>query len=167
MIPTPARPVTIIEFADLECPACRHFELGTLADVRQKYGSNVRSAFVHFPLSNHRYARPAAKAAECAHEQGKFQPFIEAVYKTQDSLGTKSWMSYALEAGVGDSSRYKTCLDGPGFARIDSGYSVAERLELPGTPTVMVNGWRFDGVPTVRQLSEVIDALLAGRKPRI
>jgi len=59
--------VTIIEFADLECPACRLFH-GMLRDALAQIDDPVALVFVHFPLEQHRFARPAARVLECAAE---------------------------------------------------------------------------------------------------
>src|SRR5687767_13073569 len=68
--PTDA-PVTIVEFVDFECPFCRRAD-SVLTGVQQRYGNDVAFVFVHFPLPNHRFAMPGARAAECALAQGRF-----------------------------------------------------------------------------------------------
>ena len=66
---------------------------------------------MHYPLPTHRFAEPAALAAECAGEQGRFAEFVGAVYAGQDSLGLKPWWEYARIATVQDSLlRYVNCL---------------------------------------------------------
>ena len=64
-------PVTIVEFADLECPACRSFQ-GVLNEVMQKHQQDVSLVFVHYPLPGHRFALAAARAAECALSANRF-----------------------------------------------------------------------------------------------
>src|SRR5687768_1017526 len=73
--PSTAR-IQIVEFADLECPFCKHFNKA-LKQARLIYPNDVAVAFVHLPLSIHRFARPAARAAECALVQGRFAEFID------------------------------------------------------------------------------------------
>lgn len=67
-------PITIVEFADLQCPACRafHRELQTVLD---RWKRKVSVVFVHYPLSNHPSARAAARALECARDQGAFSEY--------------------------------------------------------------------------------------------
>ena len=159
-------PVSLLEFGDLECPACRAFHLTTLAEIKQKYGSKLAVTFIHFPLSIHRFAKPAARAAECAANAGGFTRFVETIYSNQDSLGLIPWTTYATRAGLRDTAAFASCLAStPAFARIDSGLAFAKRLELRGTPTIFVNGWRFPSPPGPTSLSKVIDELLAGRNP--
>lgn len=160
-------PAQLIEFGDLECPACRSFQLSTLSEVRSKYGKQLSVTFIHYPLSMHRFARPAAQAAECAAETGHFDGFVEAVYRGQDSLGLRGWSTFATEAGIGDTIPFAQCLKRQkSNARIDSGLAIAKRLKLPGTPTILLNGWEFPNPPSSPVLSSVIDAVLQGRDPK-
>lgn len=161
-----AAPIQLIEFGDLECPACRAFKLRTLSEVTQRYGDQLSLTFMHFPLSRHRFARIAAQAAECADRQGRFSQLVLAVYEKQDSLGLKQWGSYGADAGIPDTARFTACVRSTEqFARIDSGLALAQRLQFYGTPTIIVNGWRFHRTPSAQQLMRVVDDLLAGREP--
>jgi protein-disulfide isomerase len=158
-------PITVTEFADLECPACRGFQ-PILDSIRVKYGHRIAFLFVHMPLPIHRFARIAAQAAECAGAQGRFAPFTTVAYAKQDSLGLTPWPELAREAGVVDTVTFEACLQNPTPARrIDEGFRLGESLRLRGTPTVFVNGWEFLGTPSADQISGVIDALLSGRAP--
>jgi protein-disulfide isomerase len=159
--------VTVVEFSDLECPFCRRFHVALQA-ARAKYGTKLSHVFIHYPLAYHRFARPAARAAECAAEQGAFHPFIDRVFEQQDSLGLKSWASYALDAGVVDTGRLARCAAETGpLLRVDRHVALGEKFAVKGTPTVIVNGWRLPGTPNDEQLARVIDDVLAGRKPKV
>lgn len=158
-------PVTIVEFSDLECPFCRRFHK-TLSAVRSRSGGKVAFVFVHFPLEMHRFARPAARAAECAADQGRFSEFIDAIYEKQDSLGLRPWMMYAFDAGVSDTVAFAQCeRTRKTFTRIDAGLEAGNRIGVASTPTVIVNGWRFPVAPTEPELDRVIRDLLAGKQP--
>lgn len=165
--PTTA-PIVLIEFVDIECPACRGFHLGALKSAKAEFGSKLDVRYVHWPLPSHRFARPGAEAAECAGKQGRLPEFLEAIFSRQDSLGLKSWVQYAAQAGVADTLAFLSCIRAPDAlrARIDSGISTAERRSFFGTPTILVNGWKFPGPPSEVRLREVIQDLLAGREPR-
>jgi protein-disulfide isomerase len=157
-------PVKVIEFADLECPFCKTFHT-RFQTLKGRYGKNVALVFVHFPLPMHRFARPAGRALECAREQGRFDHFQDIVYAKQDSLGLKSWLSYATEAGIVDSGRFSHCIaETTKVANVESGLSLGSKLGIRGTPTVIVNGWRFRGVPSDSALSAIVDGVLAGRE---
>jgi protein-disulfide isomerase len=160
-----AAPIKIVEFVDFECPACRRFHETVLRATTEEFGAKVSVVFLHFPLSNHRFASIAAQAAECSQSQDRFSDFVNAVFKYQDSLGLKSWGAIALEAGIRDSVGFGACVLAFRRPRIDSGAALARRLGLKGTPSIFVNGWRFDNPPSVEELRQTIRALLAGKKP--
>lgn len=157
--------VTIIEFADLECPFCRKFHQ-TIRDVRSKYPNDVAFVFVHLPLSSHRFARPAARAAECANSAGRFAELVNVIYEKQDSLGLKSWMSYAQEGQIGDTMQFSRCMkDTTSSLAVEAGIALATKLGINGTPTVILNGWRYPSPPTGIELAKNIEDLLAGEQP--
>ena len=159
-----AGPVHLIEFGDLECPACRHFHSDVLPPLVKAFDGKLSVRYVHLPLRNHRFARPAALAAECAATWGRFGPFVEVVFAKQDSLGLKSWASMAREAGVADTAAFGRCVVTFRGVRLDSGAAVARRLGIAATPTIVVTGWRVPQ-PTFEELSRAIENIMAGRDP--
>lgn len=160
-------PAVLIEFGDLECPACAAFHLRTLRDVKAEFGNQVDFRFVHWPLARHRFARPAAEAAECAARQGRFSEFLDAVFPRQDSLGLRPWSRFAQDALIPDSGAFTACLLEPDKlrARIDAGTATAEGLGFEGTPTIVLNGWRFASPPPSARLRAAITNVLAGKDP--
>lgn len=116
----PSARVVVVEFADLECPACRvlHEQLG---DVMDAIPGGLHLRYVPFPLPMHRFAKPAASAAECAAEIGMLGPWMDAVYGAQDSLGLKSWAAYATSAGIADSMRITECATAAVHPRVVAG----------------------------------------------
>lgn len=159
-------PVTLVEFADLECPACRQFNEVTLPAVRRAFGGKVKVSFVHLPLRIHRFANAAAQASECAATQGRFPAFVALAFAKQDSFGLKSWASFAREAGVRDSAAFHRCVSQDAKAAyVDSGVVIADRLGIHATPTIMLNGWLFPLPPSSAELNRVITELIAGRQP--
>lgn len=77
--------VTIVEFADLECPYCRRFFLDTYPQIKKEYIDTGKATmyFRHYPLSFHPLAIPFAKAVECANEQNKFWEMHDKIYNEQ------------------------------------------------------------------------------------
>lgn len=141
-------PLTLMVLADLECAACAAFDL-RLTEVLERRADQVRVVFLHFPLPYHRFALPAARAAECAAQYGLFKEWVDAIYTRQDSLGLKPWSSYAAEIGVMDSLAIQTCaLESESGPKIAGGLEFGKRIGLVGTPTVILNGWRFNAVPS-------------------
>jgi hypothetical protein len=99
----PHAAVTIVEFGDFECPACRSFATTTLARIRSEYPTQVRLVYRHRPLAQHRFAVQAASASECARVAGRFEVMHDLLFATQDSLGLLPWGNLGLRAGLSDS----------------------------------------------------------------
>lgn len=154
--------VTIIEFADFECPACKIFVLGTLRPVLAKYPNDVAVEFHHWPLAYHRFALPAARAADCASEQGQFESLHYLLYEKQDSLGLKSFTDYATEAGVADVAAFDSCLrNRQEFPKIDRGTESALAIDAHGTPAIIVGGNLLGKIPTLGELESLVERELA------
>lgn len=138
-------PVKLIESADYECSFCARYHTAIEA-LRSDYGDSLEYIVVHAPLAQHRFAVPAARAAECANEQGRFTQMQDALYQHQDSLGFFSWAKFAELAGVHDLSEFDACIREPrSLERVDSGAALTARLQIPGTPTFVVNGHSVTG----------------------
>ncbi|MGV3710458.1 MAG: thioredoxin domain-containing protein [Gemmatimonas sp.] len=151
--------VQIVEFADFECPFCKRFH-ERFHEVRDSVGASVSLLVVQYPIEGHRFAVPAALAAECAARSGKWAEFADEIFQKQDSLGLKSWTSYALSAGIADTVAFNSCVaTNVKSARVDSSRAAGQSLNLSGTPTVLINGWRYSSAP--------YDSLLAIVKTQI
>jgi protein-disulfide isomerase len=159
-------PVTLEEFSDFQCPACGGLEPG-LRRVVNDYGDRVRLVFRNFPLTMHRYAFLAARAAEAAGQQGKFWEMHDMIYDNQ-----KEWSeameprvqfdSYATRLGL-DVQRFKADMERQDLVeRIKADYARGMSLNVKGTPTLYLNGREL--VPgkliTEEDLRREIDAAL-------
>jgi protein-disulfide isomerase len=151
--------IHVVEFADLECPACADWHLSVLAKALRESPDSIAFTMMHFPLPKHRFAKQAAHALECAGAQTRAASFLDAIYAQQDSIGLKSWWSYAAAASVPDSAKFTRCLGGDFPSRIQKGLSWAARLGVGGTPTVLINGWVLASPPDSLQLYETIERL--------
>ena len=161
----PKAPVRIIEFFDLECPACRDYHNQTVREVLRRFKDSLAISFVHYPLNTHRFARIAATALECAAEQGRFSRFMDTVYELQDSIGLLPWSAFALRAAIPDTVHFVACLRNRNFPRVDSGIALAGRFGVRGTPGIMVNGWHFNSPPSTPELTRTVEGLLTGQEP--
>ena len=157
--------VQIVEFGDFQCPFCKKFHEDLLTVMADRPGT-VSLAYLHFPLSYHQHAVPAARAAECAGEQGRFAEMAALLFAEQDSIGLRSWQGFADGAAVGNRARFTTCLDdGSTENRLAADLSAARKLEVGGTPTVLINGWRLRSVPPLDTLRWLVSEFAAGRSP--
>ena len=151
-----AAPVTIVEFADFECPACKD-SLPVLRQLRDLYKDQVRLVYRDFPLSSHPQARPAAEAAHCAHEQGKFWAYHDALFAQAPDLKTSDYVTLADRLGL-NPAEFTACLAGTRpKAAVARDLADAQGLGLSGTPTFFINGRYLSGFQSLETLRRHID----------
>lgn len=152
---------SIVEFADLECPACRGFH-EALRTVMAAHPRELEVLLVQLPLPMHRFALPAARAMECADSVGKASAWAEVVLSAQDSLGLVGWGTLARRAGIADTSRIARCAISPTiYSRIENGRVFAARNGIEATPTIWVDGWQFRGGLSSSVLDSLVTAMAA------
>lgn len=158
-------PVQLIEFADFECPFCGSFHK-TLKELRARYPEQIALSYVHFPLPGHRFAEPAARVAECAGAQDRFEAMHDRLFEEQDQIGLKPWSEFAQEAGVADLGTFDACIkDTAPVAKVEAGKQLGNKLDIRGTPTLIVNGWKLGQPPSAADLDKMVKAILAGKNP--
>jgi protein-disulfide isomerase len=142
--PADAR-VTLVEYGDFECPHCGALHPVIVA-ARGAFGGNLRLVFRHFPLrSSHPHALAAAKAAEAAGEQGRFWEMHDRLYRRQAELADADLERHARDLGL-DLERFRRSLgDRTHDARIREDLASASRSGARGTPSLFINGNRYDG----------------------
>jgi protein-disulfide isomerase len=149
-------PVVIAEFGDFECPYCAEFE-HVVRDAISANGGKVSLVFRHWPLRAHRFAYPAARASECAADQGMFLAYHDLLFDKRDSLGLISFDEMARRSGVPDLALFKRCDTKPGsVATIDQDASLARAIGAHGTPAVIVNGLLLARPPDSAALKALI-----------
>ncbi len=161
-------PVTLVTFSDYQCPYCIRSE-SVLAEVLAKYPKDVRLVHRHFPLDQiHPFARPAAEAAMCADEQGRFWDFHDAIFARNGKLDAKTFGTIGADLGL-DTAALDRCIAERRFeAYVQNDAQAGEKAGVTGTPAFFVNGIPLKGARDVADLSRVIDgelARLAAAKP--
>lgn len=154
-------PVTLLEYGDLECPHCGrlHPEVkALLAD----YPDRLRFIYRHFPITSlHPHAQAAALATEAAGAQGKFWEMEDLIFSHQQDLSGDDLRRYAEQIGL-DLERFNRALSEQTYAdqvRQDFRNGIDDGVN--GTPTLFLNGLRYDGPRDRATLSDAIDELLA------
>lgn len=169
----PQSVVVVTEYADLECPACRTAHTAIMQPLLQKYGTQVRYEFKHFPLrSLHRNTMELSEAAECAADQGKFWEYVDAVFAYQSELAEKKQevqKGDALKWGetlVGDTSLFSRCVRSHiKKDAVMADYDEGVTMDVIGTPTFFVNGVKTPS--NLDALSAAIEEQLQGAKQRL
>ncbi|NBC86859.1 MAG: thioredoxin domain-containing protein [Bacteroidetes bacterium] len=162
-------PVTLIEFSDFQCPYCARAT--TLVDqLRERYPDRLRVVFMHFPLSSHEWARPAAMAAQCAARQDEdaFWRLHDFYFSNQDALTPGNVMAKSepilAETSV-NVDDWKTCATDRtsdvhrSVARqVNASLEAGKEAGVTGTPSFFVNGEKVQGARTVEAFARKIEA---------
>jgi len=156
----PNATVTIVEFADFECPVCRQLH-EALRGLLPKY-PQARLLFKDFPLEQvHPWARTGALAGRCAYLQDPkaFWKMYDYLYDNQDLISaSNAWdkaVDYAGLAGL-KTDEFKACMTSQeAVAAVEANITNGKLLEVNSTPTLFVNGRRVVGADA-QQLEQVI-----------
>jgi NhaA family Na+:H+ antiporter len=152
-------PVTVVEYADFQCPYCQQMHASLQAAVEE---GRIRWVYRHFPLSSiHPLAFREAEAAECAGAQGKFWEYADALFAAQVRLRSSRTLDKEL-ASLADginagAAAFKECLDSTQFAQmVKNRMREAEALQISGTPTIFINSKRHEGSVSYNDLKELL-----------
>jgi protein-disulfide isomerase/uncharacterized membrane protein len=154
-------PIKIVEFADIQCPACRTEE-GVIKQILNKYSDRVDYIFRQFPLlSVHPNAMHAAEATECADEQQMFWPARGKLYEEQGDLSDSAVEQYMAAAGI-DLGKFRKCmLSRRKRSRVADDIADGKALGVRSTPTFFVNGHMIVGAVPLSEFSSLIEHELA------
>lgn len=161
-------PVTVVEYADYQCPGCGVFATTQEPQLTQQYidTGKVRLVFHDFPLTRiHPNAVAAAEAARCAGDQGQYWAMHDMLYRNQGQWAervppTAQFAVYGQQLGL-DGAAFTQCLaDGTHTAAIQAAEQAALAANIPQTPTFVVDGTL---VTDMAQLIPTIDAALAAK----
>lgn len=135
-------PVTIVEFSDYQCPYCSKLQ-PTLNQVLAAYPDDVKLVFKDFPLSFHKQAKNAAKAARAAGEQGKYWEMHDLLFKDFNKLTDDSFKTYATQLGL-DTAKFTADFSSNKYdALIQQDINQGRGAGVTGTPSLFVNGKRM------------------------
>lgn len=166
----PNAPITMIEFSDFECPYCERFSRESLPLIIENYVNTgkVKLVYRDLPLGGHALAIPAAEAAECAGEQGKFYEMHDVLfskYSEWTAAGVAepvvSFKGYAAELGL-NVEAFNGCVDSHAMIpEIQKDVADAMASGRFGTPTFFINGQRVIGAQPYAVFSGIFDQILA------
>ena len=161
-------PVTVVEYADLQCPTCALLHEFLEKELLPKYGDKVRVIFKEFPIPGHDWSATAAVASECAYQikPSAFPRYRSLIFANQNMINAStvrdSLLNLGDDAGV-DRAKLAACIDSKASLwRVEAGRQEGKDLGVNKTPTSFVNGRIIIGLPSKAAWDEVVDeALLA------
>ena len=169
----PDAPVTIVEFSDFQCPYCaRGFT--TVEQILGKYPADVKFVYLHYPLPNHPWARPAAIAAVCAAEQddNAFWTLHDSYFDNQQTINLSNVLDISREfldvsgssidfdvwsdcASNTESEAYQAAA-----ATVARTLATGDTYGVSGTPGFFVNGHFINGAQPLNTFEELIEGIL-------
>ncbi|WP_181059407.1 DsbA family protein [Pseudoclavibacter sp. AY1H1] len=157
-------PVTLVEFADYQCPPCEMVSEEML-EMAQTYPDDLSVVIRNFPLSEiHPNALSAAKAAEAARAQGEFRDMYKSLFEGQEvwsdltaDQAEEIFEGYALDLGL-DVDRFRSDFASASTsALIESDMADGSELGVGGTPTLFLDGERVN-LTSIDELAVIVDA---------
>lgn len=147
--------ITIVEYADFQCPYCAR-AADTMKSLLKEHGSQLTVYFKQYPLKMHDHARLAAQATLAAHRQNKFWELHDTLMEKQSEISPENIQTWAKDLGL-DMPRFNKDL-----SEVDplvaADLSEGDSFDLTGTPTIFINGIRFEG--SLEELTETINERL-------
>lgn len=168
----PSAPITIIEFSDFQCPYCQR-AANTVEQVLEKYPDDVKLVYLHFPLGNHPWAKPAAIASYCAAQadadafwtlhdfyfdnQRALTP-ANVIDRSRDVLGQTgidmaAWSNCATDES---SAAYQAA-----SAEVDANMALGQEHGVSGTPAFFINGRLLSGAKPIAEFEQMIEQVKA------
>jgi protein-disulfide isomerase len=139
----PDAPVTIVEWADFECPACKAF-YPILDGLVKRFPGQVRLVYKNYPLAIHAHGEISARAGVAAARQGKFWEMHHVLFDNQEKLEQSDLEGYAKQLKL-DVGKFRSEIGSDDtVARITRDKRAADDVNLDATPTVFINGREVD-----------------------
>jgi len=159
---SPTAPVTIIEYADFQCPFCAKAK-PTVDQILEEYPGKVKVVFKNFPLPFHEDAMLAHRAALAAGRQGKFWEMHDLIFSHQQAIKRDDLLAMAKTLGL-DMNRFSADLGSDAVkAEIEAERNEGRLSGVDGTPTFYVDGTEMVGAMGVSQFEAAIDKSLRAK----
>ncbi|MFO7965851.1 MAG: thioredoxin domain-containing protein [Desulfobacterales bacterium] len=163
---SPAAGVTVVEFSDPFCPACRKMHQ-VAKKIRAYYGNKIHWIFRDFPLEIHEGAHLASQASHCAGEQddAKFWQYQDFLYETDIVSGLPDLYRGAERLGL-KPSRFKKCLKSGRYRHhVDRNIESGKKTGISAVPAYVINGEIFQGFFSFEEFRKKVDDALNASNP--
>jgi protein-disulfide isomerase len=153
--------VTVIEFSDYLCPACK-WAHPISKKIRDIYNGKVRWIFKDFPLNRHPGAEKLANAARCAGEQGKFWEFQDLLFDSEENPNAAMIDKFVRMLRLNPDQFNQCYKDGKYTQDVVKDKSDGSKAGVSMTPSFIINGRLNPGSMTMELFKKRIDEALAG-----
>jgi protein-disulfide isomerase len=154
-------PITIVEFADFQCPDCARMH-ATIEQILPTYKGKIKVVFRDFPLPFHAWAKHAAVVGRCVYRADKtdYLPYQTLVFQHQAEIGegdsSKNLLHFAEEAGANRESVASCVEDKSVLSQVESDLSEARELQIRIVPMTYINGQAVAGYVNPGDLRKMI-----------
>ena len=162
-------PITMIEFADFQCPYCKQFQENTFSRFKEKYidSGKVKFYFQNYPFLGEE-SFSAAEAAKCAQDQNVFWEFHDTLYKSQTGENIGDFTNDKLKVLASklklNTNDFNACLDSSKYKQaVQDEYAFGLNYGVDSTPTLFINGYRYSGALPLYKLDQAIQEVQAGQ----
>ena len=162
--------VTIVEYSDYQCPFCTRGYTTIENEVLKEYGDKVKFYYKNFPLAFHKWAQPAAVAAECAADQNHeaYWTLYKFYFESQKDItpeNIKAKTAEALKGSKIDMKKFDECVAGnKTLDRVNADMQEGQSVGVTGTPGFIINGRLVSGAQPFQNFKAIIDDELARAK---
>lgn len=155
-------PVTLVEFVDFQCPFCSKFH-NVQSELMKAYPNKIKFVIKNYPLPFHPEAKPAAKAALAANEQGKYWDMVDGILKDNSALNAAKYEEIAKSIGLNVDKFRKDLKDKDAQYEkvIADDMALAQKVGARGTPAFYINGRMV--MPDMQAMKALIDEALSGK----
>lgn len=158
--------VTIIEFADFQCPFCGEWQKTVFPGIKSKYidSGKARFVFMNYAFLGEE-SNKAAEAARCAQDQGKFWEYHDELYQNQKGENEGAFTDANLKTFAKNiklnETEFNTCFDSRKYQQeIIDDLDKGTAYSVQSTPTVFINGNKYEGILSLTSYASIIDAEL-------
>jgi protein-disulfide isomerase len=169
----PKAPITVVNFSDFGCPYCAQFSLQTYPALEREYVSTGKVYFKYVPFVMGMFPNgdKAARASECAGDQGRFWQMHDRIYEAQRTWKQTRdpWpgLTGLAEAEGLDMKEFNRCVaDHRTEPRTRRASRAAEDLGVRATPSFAINGRAVEGALPLEEFRRILDAMLLLEKSR-
>ena len=165
----PDAQVTLVEFADFQCPFCGQLFKEVISELKQKY---INTGQVKFVYMNFAFLGPesqfSAQASKCAQDQGKFWEYHDYLYnnqqgENQEAFSLENLKKFAVKLGL-NSSQFNKCLDEKKYEKyVIEDTALGRKFGVKGTPGTFVNDFFINGSQALAVFTSRIDSALSGK----
>lgn len=163
-------PAVLIEYGDMQCPACKLYE-PILSSLGEQFGTKLAVVFRHFPLTTvHQNALAASEAIEAADKQGSFWAMHDLLYDKQSEWSTLAnptdkFSEYAKSLGL-KTDQFTTDLKSSAVKdRVNSDKQAGQTIGLSSTPTFFLNGKELTNIASYQDFQNRVTKAANANSP--